>query len=86
MIYLTDRDRFEAEKLCRYKSLDEKVVVVGVTDLPMKSATEVRRRIAAGEDWQSLMHPATIDYFREIDGPARFGGAEADAYGGEGDE
>ncbi|MEV4230500.1 hypothetical protein AB0J81_26085 [Streptomyces bobili] len=86
VIYLTDRDQFEVAKLCRYRSLDEKVVVVGVTDLPAMSATEVRRRIAAGEDWQSLMHPATIDYFREIDGPARFGGAGADRSGGEGGE
>ncbi|MGW0286070.1 hypothetical protein ACWDXT_23540 [Streptomyces sp. NPDC003236] len=86
VIYLTDRDQFEAAKLHRYKSLGEKVVVVGVKDLPAMSATEVRRRIAAGEDWQSLMHPATIDYFREIGGPARFEGAGADDSGGEDDE
>ncbi|MFJ9833835.1 hypothetical protein ACIRU2_21020 [Streptomyces sp. NPDC101169] len=86
VIYVTDRDQFEAAKLSRYRSLEEKVVVVGVTDLPEMSATEVRRRIAAGEDWQSLMHPATIDYFKEIDGPARFGGAGADGSGGEGGE
>ncbi|MEV6180223.1 hypothetical protein [Streptomyces sp. NPDC052015] len=74
VIYLTDRDEFESVKLRHYTSLGEDVVVVGVKDLPTVSASEVRARIRAGAEWQSMLHPATVDYFKEIHGPERLTG------------
>lgn len=35
------------------------------------SGTEIRRRIIAGEEWESLVPPAVADVIREIDGVAR---------------
>nr|WP_185844013.1 hypothetical protein [Streptomyces sp. WAC 05379] len=74
VIYLTDRDDFESVKLQHYRSLGEEVVVVGVGDLPTASASHVRNRIRTGTEWQSLLHPATVDYFKLIQGPERLTG------------
>jgi len=47
-----------------------------VRELPLErreeySGTEVRRRIASGEDWEQLVPKAVADYIKEIDGIRR---------------
>jgi nicotinamide-nucleotide adenylyltransferase len=42
-----------------------------IKEVPGISATEVRRRMAAGENWQELVPPAVAEYIMEIDGVNR---------------
>ena len=44
------------------------VRIQDIKEVPNISATEVRRRMKAGEDWKSLVPPAVVDYIVEIDG------------------
>jgi cytidyltransferase-like protein len=71
-ICLTEKDDYELSKAAFWASLGERVQVVPSADLPKISATIVKESLHRGAGWEDLLHPATIRYFREIGGPARF--------------
>jgi len=54
------------------KSFDgTSVKIQDIKEVPGISATEVRRRMKAGEDWKSLVPAAVADYLIEIEGVNR---------------
>lgn len=59
-VFLTpERDAFEDAKARAWEQLGERVQRVDVSGLPPISATELRRRLATGEDVAELLHPTT---------------------------
>lgn len=47
------------------------VRIQDIKEVPGISATEVRRRMASGGNWQELVPPAAVEYIMEIDGLSR---------------
>lgn len=71
-ICITDKDDYERSKARFWTALGERVEVVPVGDLPDVSSTRVKQLIKSNGNWRALLHPATLDYFERINGPARF--------------
>jgi len=47
------------------------IKIQDIKEVPGISATEVRRRMKAGEKWQELVPSAVVEYIKEIDGVGR---------------
>jgi nicotinamide-nucleotide adenylyltransferase len=45
--------------------------IQNIKEVPGINATEVRRRMVAGEDWKELLPQAVVEYLGEIDGVSR---------------
>lgn len=54
-----------------FKERGKQVVQVPLFKREVYSATEVRRRIVNGENWEELLPPAVVRILKEIEGPER---------------
>jgi hypothetical protein len=63
------RDDFEDAKAAAWRSLGQQVLRVDVAGLPVVSGTEVRRRMAAGEDLDPVLLPRTRELLQSHAGP-----------------
>jgi nicotinamide mononucleotide adenylyltransferase len=71
IICLTAKDDFERVKADLWLARGERVHVFGDLGTDVLTTTEIRRRVAAGEDWRNYLPSSSHEYFHEIDGPRR---------------
>lgn len=75
-VCLTTKDDYERAKQEFWRSLSEEFRLVDTSEVPLVSATALKEAIRNGDEWQTMMHPSTVDYFQEIRGPERFRDAD----------
>lgn len=71
IICLTEKDDFERVKADLWRARGERVHVFRDVGADVLTTTEIRRRVASGEDWRNYVPPASHAYFIAIDGPHR---------------
>jgi nicotinamide mononucleotide adenylyltransferase len=71
-IVLTGKDEYERLKEQFWASLGETTRTINTADLPKVSASQVKASIKRGDGWLEMLHPATRDFFQQIDGVDRF--------------
>ena len=72
LICLTVKDDFEAAKAALWRERGERVhVFEELAAEQVLTTTEIRRRVAAGEDWRVYLPSSCHEYFVDIDGPSR---------------
>jgi nicotinamide mononucleotide adenylyltransferase len=75
-ICLTGKDEYERRKEHFWAGLGERVRVVDIRDVPRVSATNFKAALKRGRDFERFLPDNCIEYFRSIDGPARFMSAD----------
>jgi nicotinamide-nucleotide adenylyltransferase len=71
-ICLTDKDDYEKSKATFWSQLGETTRIVDTSKIPRISATDVKHSLKSGHGWEKYMPEASVEYFKNIDGPARF--------------
>jgi nicotinamide mononucleotide adenylyltransferase len=67
----TDKDDADVEKAAIWREQGYRVEILKIRDLRPVNSSQIRRAMLAGADWRPYLHPATHQYFEDIDGPAR---------------
>lgn len=67
----TNKDADDLAKVAVWEALRWESAVLDVADMHPISASDVRRAVLLGRDWQEFIPGSVHEYFASIDGPAR---------------
>jgi cytidyltransferase-like protein len=71
-ICLTGKDEYERKKATFWHAKGEQTRLVDVTGVENVSASEFKRTLRNGGEWQQMLHPSTVDLFISMNGVQRF--------------
>ncbi|GAA1868176.1 hypothetical protein GCM10009687_39800 [Asanoa iriomotensis] len=67
----SNKDASDLRRVEVWKRLGWETALIDVSDLEVVTSTELRGSLGAGAGWKRFLHPATHDFFADIDGPSR---------------
>lgn len=67
----TNKDQEDLDKIKVWDVLGWESAILDVSGMRVFSASDVRRAVVSGHDWQEFIHESAHEYFKSIDGPAR---------------